>query len=128
MHNKKYWTFQEYISFGNGAHSFYDGRRYINKAPLEKYMAAPNADLDEDKRSVSSAMAEFVMTGLRMIDGFSTFDFTSQFGELPPNLTHRINEEVKKGLLALQNGRVSLSEKGLLFADRAVFNIVQDFL
>ena len=128
LHNRKYWTFQPYISFGNGAHSFYDGRRYINKAPLEKYMADPLSGFHEDKRSISSAMAEFVMTGLRMTEGFSTFDFTGQFGELPQNLSRRIDEEVKKGMIVSQNGRISLSEKGLLLADRAVFNVVQDLL
>ena len=128
LHNKKYWTFQDYISFGNGAHSFYDGRRYINKAPLEKYMADPAAGFEEDKRSVSSSMAEFVMTGLRMLDGFSTLDFVTQFGELPPELARRIDEEVQKGLLVMRNERVALTEKGLLFADQAAFNIVQDLL
>ena len=128
LHNKKYWTFQPYISFGSGAHSFYDGRRYINKAPLEKYMADPFANFDEDKRGAFSAMTEFVMTGLRMIDGFSTLDFTNQFGELPQELSRRIDEEIKKGMLVFQNGRVSFSEKGLLFADRVIFDMVQDLL
>ena len=128
LHNRKYWTFQPYISFGSGAHSFYGGRRYINRTPLEKYMADPLVDLDEDKRNIFSAMAEFVMTGLRMIEGFSILDFTSQFGELPPELLRGIEEEIKKGMLFSQNGRVSLSKKGLLFADRTVLNIVHDLL
>jgi len=127
-HNSKYWTFQPYISFGNGAHSFYDGRRYINRAPLEKYMADPLAGFDEDKRNISSAMAEFVMTGLRMIDGFSIPDFAEQFGEMPPEIARRIDKETETGLLVSRNGRILLSEKGLLLADRVAFNIVQDIL
>ncbi|MDR3237310.1 MAG: radical SAM family heme chaperone HemW [Spirochaetia bacterium] len=128
-HNSKYWTFQPYISFGSGAHSFYGGRRYINNIPLEEYIANPLSALDEDERKVSSAMAEFIMTALRMTRGFSMRDFAKEFGSMPHRTLERINSEIKSGLIILsETERVCLSKEGLLYAERVIYNLVQDLL
>jgi oxygen-independent coproporphyrinogen-3 oxidase len=83
-HNMKYWTFRPYAGFGPGSHSFYGGERYINRMTVMEYSENPAHRLERDERGVSSAMVEYVMTGLRLLDGMSLGGFRNQFGaDLP---------------------------------------------
>ena len=38
IHNKAYWEYRDYLSFGPSAHSFVDGKRWWNFSSLKKYI------------------------------------------------------------------------------------------
>lgn len=132
-HNMKYWTFAPYISFGAGGHSFYGGKRFIHKNDAAAYIREPLAPLEEDVRSENGAMAEFIMTGLRLIAGFALKDFEAVFGRpLPSRLAARAEEEADRGNLCIEGeggeARMRLTEQGLLFADGVIFRLTEDLL
>lgn len=131
-HNMKYWTFKPYIAFGAGAHSFYNGRRLFHKADLTAYIKNPFA-LDLDERDTAAAMAEFIMTGLRLAEGISVSDFFAEFGRpLPSQVLSRANREIAAGSMVYSgsgmNVRLMITEQAVLFADGIISRILQDIL
>lgn len=131
-HNMKYWTFQPYIGFGAGAHSFYNNRRFVNSMSIGEYILNPIGELDEDVRDRTSEMVEYIMTGLRLLRGFSVRDFEREFNmSLPLELEKGIKKEAVKGMLDISddnNFNVSLSSSGLIFADSVIYNVVENLL
>jgi oxygen-independent coproporphyrinogen-3 oxidase len=130
-HNMKYWTFQPYAGFGPGSHSFYDGERYINRMTVMEYSEKAQPVLERDERTVNSAMVEYIMTGLRLFDGMSLGAFRNQFGaDLPAGVRHRMEMESGRQNLIIsgKDEIVRLSEKGMLLADRIIYEILQDLL
>ena len=130
-HNMKYWTYEPYIGLGAGAHSFYNNRRFINSMTVGEYIQKPAGIIEEDVRSLNSAMAEYIMMSLRLLRGFSANDFAQEFGApLPHETERRIKEEAEKGMLEIteENSIVKISREGLIFTDSIIYNVVRDLL
>ncbi|MGE4562690.1 MAG: hypothetical protein AAEC10_07115, partial [Rhodospirillales bacterium] len=66
------------------------------------------------------AMSEFVMLGLRMIDGFIEHDFAEIFDctleDASPSLTYMCS----RGFVEREAGRVRLTRRGLMLADTVI--------
>ena len=130
-HNMKYWTFQPYIGFGVRAHGFAGGRRFYNDQSLEEYLDGPVSR--EDTRPLSAAMAEYIMTGLRLIDGFTTGDFEAALeAEVPPAVARCFGELNKRGMIDIAGDgsdlRYRLTREGLFLADSVIYTAVESLL
>ncbi|MDO4326821.1 MAG: radical SAM family heme chaperone HemW [bacterium] len=87
-HNLGYWTGVEYLGFGLGASSYYNGYRFANTEKMALYMRADMAK--EDALSAvrgemhfvteKEAMEEFMFLGLRLMAGVSLDGFEERFG------------------------------------------------
>ena len=77
-HNLVYWNGEEYYGYGLGASGYVNGVRYINTKNLTKYM---KFDLDRQKEEVTQGdlKTEFVMLGLRLVDGVSLSKYKCLF-------------------------------------------------
>lgn len=65
-------------------------------------------------------MEDFVMVGLRMLDGIRMADFTAQFGvTLEETFHNQLHKMTSAGLLEMHedHGGYRLSEKGVLFGN-----------
>lgn len=118
-HNLKYWSYDDYLGMGLGASSFMDGKRYKNSSVMHDYLAAikegrpPVDESSIESYSREDEMGIFVFTGLRKSEGFSLEQFRDVFGcELFDVYDPAILEKYK-GLLALDGGRLHLTEKGM---------------
>lgn len=84
-HNIGYWKRVDYIGVGLGAASLFNGLRFSNTADMKeylKYSAHPDKiRKDCTKLSTEDAIQEFMILGLRMMEGISGKDFTEQFGK-----------------------------------------------
>jgi len=84
-HNIKYWTFKPYIGFGVAAHSFNRSERYANTESIVEYIAVNNtgksAERIRERADLSTAMGEYVFTGLRMTQGVCLIDFRNHFAQ-----------------------------------------------
>ena len=110
-HNLVYWKALEYAGFGAGAHSYLDYKRFGNVAGIEKYIAAVKqaGTSEEDQKDTEDvqfinrqeSMSEFMILGLRLIDGISEEDFEDRFDEsLQAVYGDKLEKLVREGLLA----------------------------
>ena len=131
-HNMKYWTFEPYLGIGAGAHSFICGERTSNPADVEAYVGGAPAVKDE-RNSRETRMAEFLMTSLRLREGFSTARFEELFGgPLPAAVGVRVKELSAKGsVLVSREGdflRIAVSDEGFFFSDSVIYSMVEPLL
>lgn len=76
-HNEGYWTHRPYLGFGSAAASFIDGKRFRNALRLD-YADVP---YEETETLTGKELEnEFLMLGLRRLDGVSDETFTARFG------------------------------------------------
>lgn len=118
-HNLACWNQEEYLGFGLAAHSYVNQKRFSNETNLEKYLkkAGSNKILQE-KQNFEEQAKEYMMLGLRKIEGVSISKFEQKF-QIHPLFYFRfeISKLEEKGLLEVDLDKIRLTEKGLDFAN-----------
>ncbi len=82
-HNRIYWKNEPYFGLGAGAHGYAFGERHMNIKGVQPYIEAANERLprmETHRVSPREAMEDFMMVGLRMMQGVRSADFEAQFG------------------------------------------------
>jgi putative oxygen-independent coproporphyrinogen III oxidase len=105
IHNKQYWHNRPYYAVGAGAHGYVGGVRHVNVKGVQAYIEASRVGLprlSEEVVSETEAMEDFMMVGMRLLEGVTREAFMVQFGR-------KLEEVFEKPL-----GR--LLEKGLIEA------------
>jgi len=115
-HNCGYWTDEEYIGLGAGAHSYYGGARYSNVSDIKTYIKGEGRKLEYTPISKEERALELFMLGLRMTDG------VLYNGEFPD----RVNPLIEKGLLKKENGRIFLTDRGTDCANLVFMEFLDD--
>lgn len=122
-HNIGYWTLDEYLGLGAGAHSYMDNRRFANTDDLGFYIRSLNefkipetySEFIDSKESKS----EFMILGLRLIDGIDIDEFKKRYNDNIFNqYGNEINECIEAGLLTAYGKKLKLTDKGLNFANK----------
>ena len=116
-HNLKYWHYIDYLGFGAGAHSFYDGVRRSNNRNIMPYIQSVDRytmpTIDTETITVERAHEDFCFLALRTKWGLDEQKFEDRFGVSVHNSFDNILEDlVTKGLLEYQNGSYHLSSEG----------------
>ena len=116
-HNLKYWHYVDYLGFGAGAHSFYDGIRRSNNRNVMPYIQAVDRytmpTIDTETITVERAREDFCFLALRTKWGLEEQKFEDRFNVSVHTLFGTILEDlVTKGLLEYQNGSYHLSSEG----------------
>ncbi len=139
-HNKLYWTGVDYLGFGIGAASLYEGKRFKVVDSLTDYIAAANnvsfscdainiylneIITDIQPLSTQDKMEEFCFLGLRLMEGISMSEFEKRFGFPFLDIYRKVVEKYEKlGRLERLGDRLRLTDAGI-----DVSNIVlADFL
>lgn len=85
-HNLNCWKQKPYLGFGVAAHSYYNKTRYSNVANIKQYidaekglMHAHNTKIIHEKQTKQDEQKEYMMLGLRKIEGVSISDFKNKF-------------------------------------------------
>ena len=124
-HNLDCWNQEEYLGFGLAAHSYYDNKRFSNIDNLEKYIENiknnkidKNIELHEFQTRESKAK-EFMMIGLRKLEGIKISEFEKKF-RINPLFYFRfeIDKLVKAELLEVDLDYIRLTKKGLDLANQ----------
>ena len=127
-HNSSYWQGMPYIGLGPAAHS-YDGdrARRANNSDIEGYLASKGICVPHQTEHLDDAMLldEFLLTRLRMCEGFAVDDFRSRFGK---NNTQRLIAEVRKemphgGIEMTAEGTVRLTRQGVMTSDSIILDL-----
>ncbi|TAL32933.1 MAG: radical SAM family heme chaperone HemW [Spirochaetes bacterium] len=133
-HNLKYWRFLPYLGLGASAHSFTGGMRRYNVQSMDEYVSENGVRLSLDARGANAAAAEFIMTGLRLIEGISVSYFEEMLGfPLPDGVARRFEELKDEGLVERThddagNGIIRLTREGLFRADDVIFRASEPLL
>jgi oxygen-independent coproporphyrinogen-3 oxidase len=113
-HNLGYWTNREYLGFGLGASSYFKSRRFKKTDDLEAYINGDFKFAHSEDITVKAQMAEFVVLGLRLIEGINTKAFKARFGK---DIFHVFKAPLAKflaqGLLTHRSGNIALTPLGL---------------
>ena len=123
-HNLSCWNQEEYIGIGVAAHSYTNDVRYSNIDSIEEYIKNYEEDNETDnfvfheKQTKISKMKEFMMLGLRKIQGIRIQDFKNKFGENPIYLYRKELEKlVNEELLEIDGDIIKLTNKGIDLAN-----------
>ena len=113
-HNSVYWRTGEYMGFGLGAHSYFNGRRFHNTYNLEEYIRSGQfKKYDVELLSENDKMAEFMFMGLRMSEGVSVSEFKRRFGmNIDEIYGKELKEIISEGLAFERDNRVILTDYG----------------
>ncbi|WAM32987.1 radical SAM family heme chaperone HemW [Caldicellulosiruptor morganii] len=120
-HNLKYWDYEEYIGIGCAAHSFFDGYRYFNTASLEDYISRiKNGEFAwEDRQLIDDfeKEKEYIILGLRKIEGFELSEFERRFNVVFTEKYKTQIEKLKRYGLVEINSHFKLTKKGIDLAN-----------
>jgi len=81
-HNSTYWHNEPYYGLGAGAHGYAGGERHLNIKGVQAYIDAANEGLPRKETNavpVREAMEDFMMVGLRLLEGVRGEEFKKQF-------------------------------------------------
>ena len=131
-HNLDCWNQKEYVGFGVAAHSYIDDVRYGNIGTVEEYIKncengefEKNKIIDEIENDIFSKEKEFMLIGLRKIEGVLIQDFKNKFGENPIFVfKDELKKLVDENLLIVDFDRIKLTNKGLDLANIVWENFV----
>ena len=120
-HNLDCWKQKEYIGFGLGAHSYINRVRYSNretKMGQTPFGPLPYSKIIHEEQNIEDMQKEYMLLGLRKIEGVSVQKFKNKFGENPIFLFKtELNKLVTKKLLEVDGDVIKLTNKGLDFAN-----------
>jgi oxygen-independent coproporphyrinogen III oxidase len=120
-HNTSYWNGTFYLGMGPSAHSFDGKSRQWNISNLKKYIESIHqgrVPFTKEDLSIYQEYNEYVMTSMRTLWGCNLELIRSRFG-------HHFEEYCRKSakvhlinkILQLEDGVLTLTEKGMLLAD-----------
>jgi len=134
-HNEGYWTLQEYLGFGAGAHSYLKeglpecrwGIRWQNIPNPYEYISlvTHNSSVAAEKEELTreEAIREAIFLGLRRMDGIDFDDFKTRFGlSLEETFQDVILHLLKEDLVSINGGRLRLTTQGILLSNVVFLN------
>lgn len=117
-HNMNCWKQEEYIGLGVAAHSYLNDTRFSNANNIEDYINNVENKEIEEIQTLGDKQNEFMLLGLRMLDGVDIASFKQKFGQNPIYLYRdRLNKLVEDGLVVIDLNHIKLTNKGLDLAN-----------
>jgi oxygen-independent coproporphyrinogen III oxidase len=117
QHNLGYWIRRNFIGLGPSAFSYLDGRRFQNTTNLSQYQDKLQHNTYpvsfEEKLPPAQHKKEMLAIQLRVLEGVNI----SELENIPPSL-------IKQNLLTIENNKIKLTQKGILFYDTIAEEII----
>ena len=126
-HNLKYWTLGEYLGFGPGAHSDFDGYRFawardlgafLRESQERQWTYAESAQITRRERA-----REWLMLGLRTAQGVGLSEYETRFGRTFD--ADFLRQCVRAGYAVEQSGRVALTPVGFLVSNQIIGRLLE---
>ena len=123
-HNKNCWNQNQYFGFGVAAHSYRDITRYSNTEKIEEYIKNVMTERLDRNRIIHDiqkeydAEKEYMLLGLRKIEGINISEFKLKFGDNPIYLfRNELKKLTDEGLIIVDEDYIRLTNKGIDLAN-----------
>jgi len=123
-HNTNCWKQKEYIGIGLAAHSYRDITRYSNTSQMGEYIRNVQKENLERNRIIheiqkeDDTKKEYMILGLRQIDGIKISEFKERFGDNPIYLfRNELKKLSEENLICIDEDNIKLTNKGIDFAN-----------
>ena len=123
-HNKDCWEQREYIGIGLAAHSYLNRTRFSNTCNLQDYINnIKNGEFEKnitihERQTIEDAEKEYMLLGLRKIEGVDIQDFKNRYIDNPIYVFHKELEKlVNEELVEIDLNKIRLTKKGLDLAN-----------
>ena len=116
-HNLKYWRCDEYLGIGPSAHSFLFGKRFYYPRDIKGFINGNEPIPD----GVGGDRVERIMLGLRLCEGVNINFFSG-------DITEKAKELQKAGFIKLKDGRISLTDEGMLVSNSIITELIYENL
>ena len=123
-HNLSCWNGEEYIGVGAAAHSYTNNVRYSNIGNIEEYInnfengKAIDNFVFHEKQTNESKMKDYMILGLRKIEGINIDIFKNKFFQNPLYLFRKeLKQLINEKLLIVDGNYIKLTDKGLDLAN-----------
>lgn len=127
-HNLNCWDMKEYLGFGAGAHSYFEGVRYSNFDHIPEYIKGVkdgSAVETRERLSRSDMLEETIMLGLRKTDGIKLGYIKKHFGiDLLMTKNDTIEKYKHMGLLKVENGYLFVTDDGMKVLNKIILDLV----
>lgn len=124
-HNVNYWSFGDYLGIGAGAHGKLSRGQNIKRTEKPKqprlYLADPLA-IKHSPLSPDALVEEFLLNGLRLVDGVELDLFSARTGLPTAALQPQWQKMINQGLM--RGDRLATTPQGLRYLD----SIISEFL
>lgn len=123
-HNLSCWNGEEYIGVGAAAHSYTNNVRYSNIGNIEEYInnfengKAIDNFVFHEKQTNENKMKDYMILGLRKIEGINIDIFKNKFFQNPLYLFRKeLKQLINEKLLIVDGNYIKLTDKGLDLAN-----------
>ena len=123
-HNMNCWNQNEYIGIGVAAHSYRDITRYSNTNQLGEYLRNVKKENLERNRIIheiqkeDDSKKEYMLLGLRQIEGIKISEFKEKFGDNPIYLfRNELKKLTDEDLIVVDENNIRLTNKGIDLAN-----------
>lgn len=133
-HNLKYWSMEDYLGLGLGAHSYMNGIRTSNITDLRVYNLAGEAHSNDSEPAFTvwrhentkeENISEYLFTGMRKVKGIKLSDFRAKFGVGLESIYGDVLEKYRnQGLIETADGYLRFTEKGIDISNRVLAEFV----
>ena len=127
-HNLKYWRDTPYIGFGPAAHSCFGGKRFYNPADLALYIEKGGRVSAVEDDGSCGGYTERLMLGLRLAGGVSLPEIAALDLAFTPEeqaaFASRCAPYIRAGLMERKDGRIAITEKGMLVSNGLLAEIL----
>jgi len=127
-HNTGYWLGRPFFGLGPSAFSYWDKKRFSNKAHFNRYVEALESNafpVDfEECLPYPRNLQELLAVQLRLVQGVDLNIFQSTHGPLPQETLKVLEDLHARNLLERTQQRWQLSEQGMLFYDSVASELI----
>lgn len=128
-HNLHTWQMREYIGFGAGAHSYFDGFRYCNVDSIEEYiklLKENNKPLNENEKVNEDGLyEETIMLGLRTKYGINLDEIKTNFGkDLLKDKKEIILDMLNNKLIKIENNNLIATDLGFTVLNKVILELI----
>ncbi len=123
-HNVNCWNQSQYYGFGVASHSYRDITRYSNTENIKEYIKNIKAErLDRNRiiheiQNEDDTKKEYMLLGLRQIDGIQISEFKNRFGDNPIYLfRNQLKKLTDEKLIVVDEDYIKLTNRGIDLAN-----------
>ena len=118
LHNLKYWNEEEYIGCGMASSGFLSDIRYENRHILKDYLENDNLIYDSIKLEIIDKKKEFMMMGLRMINGVSIKRYNMMFNsDVLTDFKTELDKLLKEDMIEIENDHIRIKPDKLFIGN-----------